>query len=515
MNSKIPLSLLPVLACVALTACAMNPVTGERELTLVSESQEIALGRENYGPGRQMYGGDYVVDPAVTDYVQSVGQRLAAESDRALPYEFAVVNDGTPNAWALPGGKIAIHRGLLTELDSEAELAAVLGHEIVHSAARHGAQAMERGLMLQGAVMATSIATDDSEYGQLAALGANVAAGLISLKYSRDAEREADAYGTRYMAEAGYDPRAAIALQETFVELSEGNEPGWMAGLFASHPPSQERVENNRQTVAQLSATGTTGEAAYVRAMSQLTEDEPAYVALRKGRKALSEGDTSRALSLAREAVGMQPRETLFHTLEADALVAMGQRSAALSAYDRAVARNPDYFYPLLQRGLLLQDMGQRERARSDILQAEAMLPTTRGREALGDNALASGRSGEALEYYRLAAQGDDRAGQRARGKLIRLDLPRQPHRYLQAGVVLDHEGRLIVDVNNPTPVTVTDIVVAIRVPAGSGFREQRIRMDGSIGPGQHRRGHTGLGKPPADARGTISAAVVEARVVD
>jgi beta-barrel assembly-enhancing protease len=137
-----------------LAGCGTNPVTHKRELQLVSESQEVSIGQENYAPARQQQGGDYIIDPELTAYVQSVGNKLAALSDRQLPYEFVVLNDSVPNAWALPGGKIAFNRGLLYELNSEAELAAVLGHEIVHAAARHGAQKMETGMLLQGAVIA-------------------------------------------------------------------------------------------------------------------------------------------------------------------------------------------------------------------------------------------------------------------------------------------------------------------------------------------------------------------------
>ena len=118
--------------------------------------------------------------PWVQAYVQEVGKKLAAVSDRALPYEFVVINNSVPNAWAMPGGKIAINRGLLTELDSEAELAAVLGHEIVHAAARHSAQAVQRSALLQAAVLATGIATQDSNYGQVAVVGAGAGAALIN-----------------------------------------------------------------------------------------------------------------------------------------------------------------------------------------------------------------------------------------------------------------------------------------------------------------------------------------------
>ena len=107
------------------TGCAVNPVTGKNELSIISESRELAIGAQQYGPSQQSQGGTYSVDPELTDYVNEVGQRLAAVSDRKLPYEFIVLNDSVPNAWALPGGKIAINRGLLMQLDSEAELAAV------------------------------------------------------------------------------------------------------------------------------------------------------------------------------------------------------------------------------------------------------------------------------------------------------------------------------------------------------------------------------------------------------
>ena len=106
---------------------------------------------------RQVEGGDFDVLPELTTYVNGVGQKLAAVSDRKLPYEFVVLDNSVPNAWALPGGKIAVNRGLLTELTSEAELAAVLGHEIVHAAARHGAKAQERGVLMQAGMAAAQI----------------------------------------------------------------------------------------------------------------------------------------------------------------------------------------------------------------------------------------------------------------------------------------------------------------------------------------------------------------------
>ncbi len=184
----------------------VNPVTGQRELALVSSQQEIAIGQDQYVPSQQMQGGSYQTDPALSAYVSQVGQKLAVASGVDLPYEFVVLNNSVPNAWALPGGKIALNRGLLMELRNEAELAAVLGHEIAHAAARHGAKRIERGILAQGVMLAAAIGASGTEYTQEVLGGAQFAAQLLNQKYSRDAEREADFYGTQFMAKAGYDP---------------------------------------------------------------------------------------------------------------------------------------------------------------------------------------------------------------------------------------------------------------------------------------------------------------------
>ena len=218
--------------------------------------------------------------PGTTAYVSQVGQRVAEHSDRALPYEFVVLNNGVPNAWALPGGKIAINRGLLLELNNEAELAAVLGHEAVHAAAKHGVNAMQRGMILQGVVAAAAIgvAASDADYGNYIIGGAQVGAQLINQRYGRGAELESDIYGIRYMAAAGYDPVAAISLQETFVRLSEGRRTSFLDGLFASHPPSIDRVNANRQTVAELgNPGGELGVQRYQDAIAFIKENQYAY----------------------------------------------------------------------------------------------------------------------------------------------------------------------------------------------------------------------------------------------
>ena len=127
-----------ILGLMVVGGCAVNPVTGKQELNLVSRSQEIAIGTKQYLPTQQMQGGAFRTDPDLTPYVNRIGQKIAARTHIDLPYEFVVLNNSVPNAWALPGGKIAVNRGLLAELETEAELAAVLGHEIAHATIGHG-----------------------------------------------------------------------------------------------------------------------------------------------------------------------------------------------------------------------------------------------------------------------------------------------------------------------------------------------------------------------------------------
>ena len=420
-------ALLAAVLAGSLAGCAVNPVTGERELRLISESEEIAIGEEQYGPTQQAMGGPYNTDPELVAYVEEVGQRVAAESHRPdLPYEFVVLNDGTPNAWALPGGKIAVNRGLLTEMDNEAELAAVLGHEITHSAARHGAQRVERGMAMQVGIVALGVAARGHELQGLMVAGAGLGAQLISQRYSREAELEADHYGTRYMAKAGYDPQAAVSLQETFVELAGAGQRGWLEGLFASHPPSEERVRANRELAAELAeehdpAEWTLGEAAYAERMAPLREHAEAYAAHESGQQALADGDPERALELAERALEAYPEEAAFHALKGTALARLDDPDAAEAALTAAIERNDAYFAYHLERGMLRQETGQRAAARTDLERANDLLPTAPAHLGLGRIAEADGERARAVEHYELAAESDSRYGERARRALSRL----------------------------------------------------------------------------------------------
>ncbi len=474
------------LSLTLLGACATNPVTGRSELQIISEAQERQIGAEHYAPSRQMQGGDYVADPAVSAYVREVGQRLAAHSDRELDYEFSVLNNSVPNAWALPGGKIAVNRGLLLEMDTESELAAVLGHEVVHAAARHGAKGVERGLLLQGAVIATAVATRDSDYSQYAVGAAAIAAQLLNQKYGRGAELESDHYGMVYMSRAGYDPQGAVDLQKTFVRLSEGRRSDWLSGLFASHPPSQERVEKNIETAAELPPGGKVGRGEYQHAIARLKATKPAYDAHDQGRKALSEGKPAEALRLADRAIAGEPEEALFYGLKGDVEYARKDYRAAVDHYSEALRRNDAYFKYYLGRGESYRHLNRLDLAERDLQASAKLLPTADALNGLG--ALAEGRGdvARAIEHYESAAGSDTPAGRESATSLLRLDLPRRPERYLALAPRVDQSGRVFVELANRSPAPLTAVVVDFAYQDAEGRTRQERRVHrGVIAPGQ------------------------------
>ena len=232
----------------AAAGCAINPVTGERELALISEEQEIAMGTEAAEQVRQSIG--LVEDTAMQEYVSRVGLELAADSERPeLPWAFAVVDDPTPNAFALPGGYIFVTRGLMTLMTSEAELAAVLGHEIGHVTARHSVQQLSRAQIAQlGLGLGAVLSEDVAQLGNL--LGSGVQ--LLFLRYGRDAERQADDLGFGYALEQGYAPGEAADVFRALLESSElaGRSP--LPGWLASHPSEPERIATVEERVAAL-----------------------------------------------------------------------------------------------------------------------------------------------------------------------------------------------------------------------------------------------------------------------
>jgi predicted Zn-dependent protease len=508
-----------------LAACGTNPVTGKKEIQFISESSEIEIGNQNYAPMRQSEGGDVAVMPELSAYVNEVGQKLAAVSDRKLPYEFVVLNNSVPNAWCLPGGKIAVNRGLLTELRSEAELAAVLGHEIVHGAARHGAKAQERGTLLQAGMVVAQVGLGASNVsstaGNILLAGSGVGAQMVQMKFGREQESEADHYGMIYMKRAGYDPAAAVTLQETFVRLSKesGRSQNWLAGLFASHPPSDERVADNRKTLAAIGAGGDMGAERYQQRIAALTAAKPAYDKYSQAVAAANKKDFAGARHLAAEAAALLPREGRFEQLQGDTLLAEKKPADALPHYERAIALDPGYFGSYLGGGTAQYRLGNKARAREWLQKSHDLLPTAPSAYFLGALARDGGDTATALQYFRAAADSQSEYGQLAAAEYARMDLPQNPGNYLATGAQRDANGRALLLLENRSGVSLTGILLTpvFVDAAGNVIRagRQRDLKSVTLASGQRTSMDIGLGALSDAELQSIRFRIDTARVAD
>jgi predicted Zn-dependent protease len=247
MKSTIRASLALVVG-IAASGCALNPATGNNELMLVSEAQEIEMGRQADAAVVASIG--LYADPVWQSYIQQFGARLAATSERPnLPWTFRVVDDPAVNAFAIPGGFVYVTRGLLAHLTSEAELASVVGHEIGHVTARHTAAAMSKQQLIGLGLAVGSIAS--SQVAKYAGT-ANQALGILYLKFSRDNESQADMLGLRYMRRADYDPRQMPEVFRMLDRLSATEGGGRLPTWLETHPSPANRVTAINQQIAAL-----------------------------------------------------------------------------------------------------------------------------------------------------------------------------------------------------------------------------------------------------------------------
>jgi predicted Zn-dependent protease len=226
----------------------MNPATGERQLTLMSEAQEIQIGRQTHPEVLASFGA--YDDPELQSYIQELGEKIAAKSERPdLDWTFTVLDDPVVNAMALPGGYIYVNRGILAHFNSEAELVSVLGHEIGHVTARHSVEQMSRAQLAQiGLGVVASIGEKFRQFAGLAGQGV----GILFLKFGRDDENQSDALGLRYMTRAGYEPSEMPKVFATLDRVSESHglraTPQWLS----THPDPGNRIGNIEARIAKL-----------------------------------------------------------------------------------------------------------------------------------------------------------------------------------------------------------------------------------------------------------------------
>ena len=255
----------PVIAFAAVgllaAACAVNPVTGKKELSLFSEQQEIALGRQTDIEVRGQYGA--YADERLTAYVAASGRTIARGTHRpGLPYAFVILDTPVINAFAVPGGYVYLTRGILALMGSEAEMAVVVGHELGHVNARHSVRKMSQMILVQaGLVIGSALSDTFAKISGFAGIGIQ----LIFLKFSRDDEREADRLGVEYARKAGYDPSRMVDFFTSLQKIGDLSGKGTsLPGFLSTHPLTGERVKNVGGMLLASDRSLREGDAAYV-----------------------------------------------------------------------------------------------------------------------------------------------------------------------------------------------------------------------------------------------------------
>ncbi len=389
----------------ALAACQENPVTGKKQLVLISQEQEVEQGNQIYPVATQLSHGE-TPHPETQSFVQRVGGGLARMSERPdLPWQFNVVDHNDPNAYSLPGGKVSFTRGLLSRLASEDQVAAVLGHEIGHVAARHAVAAASRqaliGLVLN---VSGSVLQGRRNQGPGAILMAERAgAALLLTKYSRDQERQADELGMKYMASAGYNPKAFLEVMQ-ILERAQEREPSRVEVLFASHPLTSERIATAQQRLA----SGYSEEqkravrvADFEPAIAPIRAEAPAFGFADEARKLVERDDTAAAAQRLERAVAMVPESPILNALWSDSLYDLDQYRES----EQISARAPNLYYGRLVNGAANWRLKNDREALASLEVAEKLVPGTalvayfRGRaeEDLGD------RDAAAADYVKVA----------------------------------------------------------------------------------------------------------------
>ena len=337
-------------AALLAASCVTNPITGKQQFSMVGKGQLLALAREAV-PSQFAADHGVVADAQANAYVTQIGRKLVATLTSAdvvfpdMPFSFQVVNAVYVNAYAFPDGTVAITRGMLAELENEAQLAAVLGHEIAHVNCGHTASAMSKS-MVYGALLAGAqgyLEHRESQYTELAGLAGQIGGAVVLASYSRDQERQADQGGMLYMVRAGYDPQGMVDLTRLLVRLGNAN-PSALERMFATHPMSAERLQSAEARARSQYAgqnAGVVNREAFLAATDNIRQRKEAIKQFAKAETQLANRQYAAARTAAQAGLALAPDDAVGLLLLAQASQQAGDTGAARAAATRALQVNP------------------------------------------------------------------------------------------------------------------------------------------------------------------------------
>lgn len=397
-----------------LSGCANSPVTGKSILVGMSEAQEKQIDAQ-VSPHQFSQDLGAIQDSAVNRYVSDLGQRMGGLTHRPqMPYSYRVLNANYVNAYTFPGGAMGITRGILVELDDEAELAALLGHELGHVNARHAAQRQGQGMLAQVAVAGLNVATQDSQWGGLVAIGSQLGASALLSSYSRDNEREADALGQEYMVKAGYPATGMVALHQLLVEQDQ-EAPSLLQTMFSTHPMSRERRDTARQLADSRYSASKGFNARRERFMdstASLRRIKPTIDACKQGETTMAAKQYGKAQTQFESALKHTPRDYAANLRMAQCLQAQGRGKQAESYAENARKIYPQEAQAHKLAGVLALEQKNPGQAFEYLEQFDRLLPGDAGVVFLkGVSLEGMGRRQAAAQQYssylRLSQQGN------------------------------------------------------------------------------------------------------------
>ena len=392
-----------LLGASALSGCATSPVGGGSILVGMDEEEEKAIDRK-VSPRQFSQDLGAVQDGPVNQYLSGVGQRLDSKSHRPqMPYSYRVLNANYVNAYTFPGGAMGVTRGIMVDLDNEAQLAALLGHEIGHVNARHAAQ--RQGQAMVAAVAATGINIIGSAYGfgGITDIGTQLGASALLSSYSRDNEREADALGQEYMVRAGYPASGMVDLQHILVS-QEKESPGMLQTMFSTHPMSRERRDTARQLAEGKYAASNgrdVGRERFMDNTASLRRVKPTIEACQKGEVAMAGKAYSKAEEQFRTALKATPRDYAANALMAKCLSLQDKDAQAMQYAQTATQIYPQEAQAQKLVGVLALGEKDPATAYEHLNQYDRLLPGDAGVTFLkGVSLEGMGRRQEAANQY-------------------------------------------------------------------------------------------------------------------
>ncbi len=389
-------------------AATYDPLTGKKVYTLLPPEKEIKIGKMYVPLAIEQNKGRYP-DKEVQEYVSSIGEKIAKVVPRKLNYRFYVVNTGVINAFALPGGFIFVNRGLLLALNKEDELAGVLAHELGHVNARHHARYLEKMYGLSILYNIAAIFAYQTRYGDILLQFGKIGAQLLSLKWSRDQEREADILGVRFAYEAGYDPRGLLDTFKIFEKLGKIEEPEWLL----THPLPKTRYEYVKELISQydLSKKLVVDTPAFHRIKEKLEKTKKSYDLYDEAVKVLSKKnpDKDKALSLLNKSIKLFSDNNASLTLRAFIYADRHLYEEAFIDAKKAVTLDDMYFSPNFVAGYSSFKLERYHESIKYLERAKSLIPSFPDTYYyLGRDYEALGEIKKAIENYRKALKLSD-----------------------------------------------------------------------------------------------------------